>query len=165
MCFSQACSKISKLKSTPTLAQIGNCFSLLCFGCAAMWVPWLIVPVTCSSVIRVPLHLKKKKKKTEHPLPLNLTKWAFYEQLWRPAIRTFISLPADVLWGSFVTHSFHECWLTNPKGRLRGGYTFISKMLYYIHVHFTTMVMTPPLWIKSLICTGFSIFNLVFGTC
>ena len=28
------------------------------------------------------------------------------------------SLPADVLWGSFVTHS----WQTNPKGRLRGGY-------------------------------------------
>ena len=30
------------------------------------------------------------------------------------------SLPADVLWGSFVTHSF--LWQTNPKGRLRGGY-------------------------------------------
>ena len=28
------------------------------------------------------------------------------------------SLPADVLWGSFVTHYF---WQTNPKGRLRGG--------------------------------------------
>ena len=26
------------------------------------------------------------------------------------------SLPADVRWGSFVTHSF------NPNGRLRGGY-------------------------------------------
>ena len=31
------------------------------------------------------------------------------------------SLPADVLWGSFVTHSFLS-WQTNPKGRLRGGY-------------------------------------------
>ena len=30
-----------------------------------------------------------------------------------------ISLPADFLWGSFVTHSFRQ---TNPKGRLRGGY-------------------------------------------
>ena len=34
------------------------------------------------------------------------------------------SLPADVLWGSFVTHSGGEvnAWQTNPKGRLRGGY-------------------------------------------
>ena len=38
------------------------------------------------------------------------------------------SLPADVLWGSFDTHSFlphggeMNAWQTNPKGRLRGGY-------------------------------------------
>ena len=31
------------------------------------------------------------------------------------------SLPADVLRGSFVTHSFNA-WQTNLKGRLRGGY-------------------------------------------
>ena len=30
------------------------------------------------------------------------------------------SLPADVLWGSFVTHSMNA-WQTNPKGRLQGG--------------------------------------------
>ena len=30
-------------------------------------------------------------------------------------IRFVFSLPTDVLWGSFITHS-------NPKGRLRGGY-------------------------------------------
>ena len=34
-----------------------------------------------------------------------------------PRIPLCPSLPADVLWGSFVTH-----WQTNPKGRLRGGY-------------------------------------------
>ena len=39
------------------------------------------------------------------------------------------SLPADVLWGSFVTHSFlprggeMNAWQTNTKGRLRGGYS------------------------------------------
>lgn len=37
------------------------------------------------------------------------------------------SLPADVLWGSFITHSFlphgeMKVWQTNPMGRLRGGY-------------------------------------------
>ena len=37
------------------------------------------------------------------------------------------SLPADVLWGLFVTHSFlpngeMNAWQTKPKGRLRGGY-------------------------------------------
>ena len=31
------------------------------------------------------------------------------------------SLPADVLWGSFVTHLLNA-WRTNPKGPLRGGY-------------------------------------------
>ena len=38
------------------------------------------------------------------------------------------SLPAEVLWGSFVTHSFlphrREKWMRDkqtPKGRLRGG--------------------------------------------
>ena len=32
-------------------------------------------------------------------------------------------LHADVLWGSFLTHSFREmnAWQTNSKGRLRGG--------------------------------------------
>ena len=35
--------------------------------------------------------------------------------------RRCCSLPADVLWGSFVTHSMNA-WQTNPKGRLRGGY-------------------------------------------
>ena len=36
------------------------------------------------------------------------------------------SLPADVLWGLFVTHSFlpqMNAWGTNPKGGLRGGYS------------------------------------------
>ena len=37
---------------------------------------------------------------------------------WRGVDHTHSSLPADVLWGSFVTHSF-----LHPKGRLRGGYT------------------------------------------
>ena len=32
------------------------------------------------------------------------------------------SLPADVLWGSFVTHSFRMRDKQTPKGRLRGGY-------------------------------------------
>ena len=43
--------------------------------------------------------------------------------------RHWPSLPSDVLWGSFVTHSFlpvrggeMNAWPTNPKGRLRGGY-------------------------------------------
>ena len=39
--------------------------------------------------------------------------------------RTGTRLPADVLWGSFVTHSFRggemNAWQRNPKGRLRGG--------------------------------------------
>ena len=37
---------------------------------------------------------------------------------WRGVDHTHSSLPADVLWGSFVTHSF-----LHPKGRLWGGYT------------------------------------------
>ena len=37
--------------------------------------------------------------------------------------RSQSSLPADVLWGSFVTHSFlpQNAWRTNSKGCLRGG--------------------------------------------
>ena len=38
--------------------------------------------------------------------------------------KRYASLPADVLWGSFVTHSFlpeMNAWRTNPKGRLPGG--------------------------------------------
>ena len=31
------------------------------------------------------------------------------------------SLPADVLWGSFVTHGEMNAWRTNPRGSLRGG--------------------------------------------
>ena len=47
------------------------------------------------------------------------------------------SLPADVLWGSFVTHSdFRQ---TNPKGRLRGGYllpgvSFVIDQLGFVSV-------------------------------
>ena len=42
---------------------------------------------------------------------------------------TNVSLPAEVLWSSFVTHSFltpgpwrNECVTNEPKGRLRAGY-------------------------------------------
>ena len=40
----------------------------------------------------------------------------------------YSSLPADVLWASFVTHSFRgeemNACRKNPKGRLRGGYGY-----------------------------------------
>ena len=44
--------------------------------------------------------------------------------IWFPAYFLHLpSLPAEVLWGSFVTHSFGGkiAWLMNPKGCLRGG--------------------------------------------
>ena len=49
---------------------------------------------------------------------------------------TFItnSLPADVHWGSFVTHSFLPHGQTNPKGRLRGDYiTNCFSIIWYEH--------------------------------
>ena len=59
----------------------------------------------------------------------NLLKWPF---LLKDHLPTTVSLPADVLWGSFVMHSFlprggeMNALQTNPKGRLRGGYTTVT---------------------------------------
>ena len=44
--------------------------------------------------------------------------------------RDHISFPADILWGSFVAHSFLNVWRTNPKGRLWGGYDHIEVLLF-----------------------------------
>ena len=66
--------------------------------------------------------------------------WWFY---------VIISLPADVRWGSFVTHSLSRihfspaddvrggemnAWQTNPNGRLRGGYVIIQWVKTYIEL-------------------------------
>ena len=117
MRFLQACCRISNPKSAPKLAHTGNCKSLLFLVVrSARYRIVLFILYILYSGKRVAFALEKKK----HPLPLHLTKWALYEQLWRRAI-----------------------------------HIFLSKMPYYLH--FT--VMTPPLWIKSLRCTGFSMFN------
>ena len=45
------------------------------------------------------------------------------------------SLPADVRWGSFVTHSLMNAWQTNPNGRLPGGYSKLhSKSCDYLYI-------------------------------
>ena len=62
---------------------------------------------------------------------LILWKMAFYVYQSIFISNSCISLPADVLWGSFVMHSFLRGgemneWQTNPKGYLRGGYSCIG---------------------------------------
>ena len=61
---------------------------------------------------------------------LTLLKMALYVYQSIFISNSCISLPAVVLWGSFVTHSFlrgeMNAWQTNPKGRLRGGCSCIG---------------------------------------
>ena len=61
-----------------------------------------------------------------------------YSGIVRKILHELTSLSADVLWGSFVTHSFlrggeMNAWRTNPKGRLRGmrgGYELTGKVIF-----------------------------------
>ena len=59
------------------------------------------------------------------------------------------SLPPNVLWGSFVTHSLNA-WRTNPKGRLRGGYVLMSISVSSLATKESRIISQLPVTLKRV---------------
>ena len=68
------------------------------------------------------------------------------------------SLPADVLWGSFVTHSWrNECLTNEPERTSRGGYSKPSKscvLIRIIMIMIITMIIIIVIIILIIIING-----------